>query len=100
MYEYFELHRLSDNLIYQFDRRQREDGSFAYQRRDQDLWIIFKPDYGWVAYNEITHELQGRSWDVLPQHQEDHPPAGIWVSKKGAKSYVYELKYPSSSTAS
>ncbi|QIR35994.1 hypothetical protein HCG51_03950 [Tolypothrix sp. PCC 7910] len=99
MYEYFELHRLSDDLVYEFDRRQREDATFAYQRRDQDLWIIFKPDYGWIAYNEATHEVQGRPWDVLPQHQGDHPPPGIWVSRKGTKSYVYELKYPNKATA-
>jgi hypothetical protein len=100
MFEYFELHRLSDDLVYGFDRRQREDGTFAYQRRDQDLWIIFKSDYGWVAYNETTHEVQGRPWDMLPQHQENHPPPGIWVSRKGARSYVYELKYPDKAAAS
>lgn len=82
MYEYFELHRLSDELVYEFDRRQCQDGTFAYQRRDQALWIIFKPDYGWVAYDETTHEVQGRPWDVLPQHQEDHPPQEFGLAEK------------------
>lgn len=100
MHEYFELHRLSDDLVYQFDSRQREDGTFGYQRRDQSVWIIFKPDYGWIAYDESTYEIQGRPWDVLPQQQEGHPPAGIWVSKKGVKSYVYELRYPGKETTS
>jgi hypothetical protein len=45
MYEYFELHRLNDDLVYEFDHKQREDSTFAYQRRDQNLWIIFKPSY-------------------------------------------------------
>ena len=92
-YEYFELHRLSDDLVYQFDRLQRADGSFGYRRRDQDLWITFKPDLGWVAFDEATQSLTGRCWDVLPQHQGDHPPPGIWISRKGFKSYVYELRY-------
>ena len=90
---YFELRRLSDDLVYQFDRRQRPDGQFGYQRRDQDLWIVFKPELGWVAYDEDSQSVTGRPWNVLPKDQGDHPPQGEWVSKKGVKSYVYELKY-------
>jgi hypothetical protein len=90
---YFELRRLSDGLVYQFDRALRPDGQIAYKRRDLDLWIVFKSDLGWVAFDEESQILSGRPWSVLPQAQDDHPPEGEWVSKKGAKSYVYELKY-------
>lgn len=93
-HDYFELHRLSDSLIYQFDRRVRPDGSIGYQRRDQDLWITFRPELGWVAYDDETQSVMGRPWNVYPKDQAaEYPPAGEWVSKKDTKSYVYELKY-------
>jgi hypothetical protein len=92
-HDYFELRRLSDDLVYQFDRTPRADGQVAYKRRDQDLWIIFKPELGWVAYDEASQTLMGRSWNVLPKDQGDYPPEDEWVSKKGVKSYVYELTY-------
>jgi hypothetical protein len=93
-YNYFELHRLSDGLIYQFDRKAMNSGGFGYQRRDQDLWITYRPELAWVAWNEVSELIAGRPWNVLPQMQNpDHPPEGEWVSKKGHKSYVYELKY-------
>jgi hypothetical protein len=34
-HDYFELHRLSDDLMYQFDRKQSVNGQMGYQRRDQ-----------------------------------------------------------------
>lgn len=93
-YAYFELHRLGDDLVYQFDRKPLADGTSGYQRRDRDLWIIYRGELGWVAYDEESGSVMGRHWNVLPhQQQETHPPEGEWVSKKGAKSYVYELKY-------
>lgn len=95
MYEFFELQRQSDDLVYQFDRRVTSNGEIAYQRRDQDLWIAYRgPDLGWVAYDEESAEVRGRPWEVLTKDQDpDHPPEGEWVSKKNEKSYVYILKY-------
>lgn len=92
-HDYFELHRQSDDLVYQFDRMVRADGQIGYKRRDKDLWIVHMPRLGWVAYDEKSELAQGRPWDVLPEDQGDHPPPGDWVSKKGAKLYVYELVY-------
>jgi len=92
-FDHFELQRMSDDLIYQFDRKQMPDGHIGYQRRDADLWITSRPDWGWVAYLEDKQSLAGRPWNILPKDQGDHPSAGEWVSKKGVKSYVYELKY-------
>lgn len=93
-YGHFELRRQSDELVYHFDRMYREDGSVGYKRRDADLWIVFQEDFGWIAIDESTGEIGGRSWNVLPQAQGDHPPEGEWVSKRGSKSYVYTLIYP------
>lgn len=92
-YEHFELRRQSDELVYQFDRMLREDGSVGYKRRDADLWIVFKEGFGWIAIDD-SGEIAGRSWYVPARAQADHPTEGEWVSKKGDKSYVYTLIYP------
>ena len=93
-YDHFELRRQSDDLVYLFDRVHRKDGSVGYKRRDCDHWIVFDEGFGWVAINDSTGELGGRSWNVPAVTQGDHPPEGEWVSKKGNKSYVYTLVYP------
>lgn len=98
IYEYFELHRAVDSLIYQFDRKQTGTGQFCYKRRDADLWITYRDDLGWVAWDETTQSVMGRPWNTLPAEQSDHPPEGEWVSKKGDKSYVYHLRYSDAST--
>ena len=95
MYEFFELQRQSDDLVYEFDRRTQNNKLVGYQRRDQNLWITYRGiEIGWVAWNEESAEVRGRPWNVLPKDQNpDHPPEGEWVSKKDNKSYVYILKY-------
>jgi hypothetical protein len=91
--DHFELRRLSDSLVYQFDRTPLPNGQTGYKRRDQDLWITFKADLGWVAYDEELQSVMGRPWNILVQNQTDSPPEGEWVSKKGDRSYVYNLVY-------
>jgi predicted enzyme related to lactoylglutathione lyase len=89
----FELRRQSDALVYRFAREARADGHAGYCREDLALWIVRWPALGWVAMDEQTGEVTGRPWDVPPPLQFDHPPEGVWVSRKGPKSYVYELRY-------
>lgn len=91
---YFELRRQIDDTVYKFTRMQRPDGSHAYKRSDRDLWIVYDQRLGWFAPHPDTGEVSGRPWYLLPDEQSDHPPAGDWVNKKGAKSYVYTLVYP------
>jgi len=91
--ERLELHRLSDGLKHRFRRERRADGSVGYKREDEDLWILRLPSLGWVTVDEPTGAITGRPWQSLPQEQSDFPPEGEWVSKKGVKSYVYELRY-------
>jgi len=91
--EYFELQRQIDDLVYQFDRVLLDDGTFGYKRRDADLWILNKAKRGWVAVDPVSGGIAGRPWSVMPEDQKDCPPEGEWVSKKGVKSYVYELVY-------
>jgi hypothetical protein len=92
-FDYFELRRQSDGLVYQFDRRLHDNGCYGYRRRDADLWILRLADHGWVAVDPITGEISGRPWSVSSKDQKEHRPEGDWVSKKGAKSYVYSLVY-------
>jgi hypothetical protein len=91
--ERFELRRQSDDLVYTFVRKRRADGKDGYQRQDRDLWIVCRPEWGWVAWDDASDTCMGRPWDTLPQQQGDHPPEGVWVSRKGSKSYVYTLAY-------
>ena len=90
---WFEFRRQSDDLIYTFRCCFNPSGQAAYQRQDGDYWITFRPGLGWVAWDDATQSCMGRPWDVLPDAQGDFPPEGVWVSRKGAKSYVYDLVY-------
>jgi len=86
--DYFELHRQTDDLVYQFDRVLVENGSYGYKRRDADLWILNETGKGWIAVDPVTGDVAGRPWYVQPEDQANCPPEGEWVSKKGNKSYV------------
>jgi hypothetical protein len=92
-WETFELRRQSDDLVYTFVRTIRRDGEAAYKRQDGDYWITRKSEWGWVAWDELSQSCPGRPWNVLPRDQDDHPPEGEWLSRKGSKSQVYSLVY-------
>jgi hypothetical protein len=94
-YHRFELRRQSDDLVYQFVLSTDAVGQLAYQRQDQNVWISRRENLGWVAWDEPTQSVMGRPWDVQPADQTNHPPEGVWVSRKGSKSYVYTLVYVS-----
>lgn len=91
----FELRRHIDGLVYSFDRATDASGQSGFQRRDRpDLWITFQPDLGWIAIQPEDGGIAGRPWSVQPADQPATcPPEGIWVSRKGDKSYVYSLVY-------
>jgi hypothetical protein len=90
-----QLRRRSDQLIYHFVRVQRQDGSLAYLRTDKELWLEYEAGLGWIARDPLTKELTGRPWNKSRAEDQDieHPPEGEWVSKKGSKSYVYDLVF-------
>jgi hypothetical protein len=92
-YNRFELRRQSDDLVYRFQRKIDAEGRVGYQRVDRDLWIVLSSEWGWIAIDPETGAISGRSWETHPSQQRDHPPEGIWVSRKGGKSYVYDLVY-------
>jgi hypothetical protein len=84
-----ELRRRSDEVIYRFERCVI-DAQVTWRRSDRDLYLTWRPGFGWGAWD--GNVLQGRPWDVPEALQtQDIPPEGLWVSQKGAKSYSYDL---------
>lgn len=79
----FRLERQSDDLVYHFDLQD----CGGYLRRDRPIWIRFRPTHGWCAWG--PEGLSGRPWEADPFAPA--PPEGVWLSRKGAKSYVYNL---------
>ena len=89
----FELRRQSDDLVYRFERMKDAEGRVGFKRTDGDFWIIRHEHLGWIAGDWESDEVFGRPWDQLLEQSVTAPPEGIWVSRKGAKSYVYDLVY-------
>ncbi|MEM8801694.1 MAG: hypothetical protein AAGF55_04090 [Pseudomonadota bacterium] len=46
-----------------------------------------------MAQTKGSDEVFGRPWNLPPKDQGRAPPEGVWVSRKGAKAYVYDLVY-------
>lgn len=90
----FKLVRQLDGLVYLFEQEHHPSGLPSFKRRDGDHWIVRHPDWGWVAWDFATLKIHGRPWDIPANAQpENWPPACIWVSRKGAKSFVYDLRH-------
>ncbi|SDI80692.1 hypothetical protein SAMN04488245_12648 [Alloyangia pacifica] len=87
----FELRRQIDGLVYRFERRTDASGRIGYKRSDGDFWIVWHAKLGWIAGDRDGEEVFGRPWDQLTGQSSEVPPEGVWVSRKGAKSYVYDL---------
>ncbi len=94
--ETFELRRRSDNLVYTFRRVLGSSDPQRFVRLDrEDLFIQYDAALGWVALDPKTREVTGKPWNDALRHNPNQPPQGDWVSKKGARSYVYDLRYVS-----
>ncbi|KAK5044879.1 hypothetical protein LTR84_010417 [Exophiala bonariae] len=93
----FSLKRLIDGLEYRFTLRSGHGKASVFARDDNVVEIVYHQMYGWTTWQESQGHgeptLTGRVWEVLPQDQGDFPTEGIWVSRKGPKSYVYTLEY-------
>ena len=92
--ETFELRRAIDDLVYVFRRTQGKADEVRFARLDrEDLCIEYDRELGWVARDPESNEITGRPWSDEHRHNPGQPAQGEWVSKKGVKSYVYELRY-------
>jgi hypothetical protein len=84
--------RRIDGICYRFAPAGARSGHPVWKRDDLDLWLIRHADEGWVVV-DATGTVLSRPWNVLPSSQMDLPPEGEWVSKKGDRSYVYDLVF-------
>lgn len=89
----FELLRQSDDLVYRFEKAKDAEGRVGFKRTEGDFWIIRHETLGWIAGEWESDEVFRRPWDQLVAQSVTAPPEGIWVSRKGVKSYVYDLVY-------
>jgi hypothetical protein len=88
----FELKRRIDNVIYHYIPCEPINGSPAWKRDDANLWVTKLQDFGWACIDN-DNNICGIPWGVPPSKTSKHPPEDEWVSKKGDKSYVYDLVY-------
>ncbi|MCH2164597.1 MAG: hypothetical protein MK098_08085 [Marinovum sp.] len=91
--EQFEFRRQIDGLVYRFRRQRDAQRRWGYKRTDGDDWIIWSQQLGRIAGSWDNEDVFGRPWDQLQRQSNACPPEGIWVSRKGSKSYVYDLVY-------
>ena len=89
----FELRRQGDDLVYRFEKTTDPEGRVGFKRSDGDHWIIWHEKLRWIAGTWDSDEVFGRPWDQLALQSKAMPPEGVWVSRKGSKSYVYDLIY-------
>ncbi|MEV6256464.1 isochorismatase family cysteine hydrolase [Nocardia sp. NPDC051911] len=80
--------RRVDGLTYEFAREGEMHGFPSYKRVDLDIWCRRLPGFGWVVCSE-SGEVSSRPFDDAGRG--DLPPEGVWVSRKGDRSYVYDL---------
>lgn len=89
-----EMRRLSDGAVYRFlPTPAAEDGAPRYRRADKDIWILREPAFGWIVWDAGENALMGRPWEIALADQGAAPPEGVWVSRKGANSFVYRLVF-------
>ena len=89
------LQRQSDGLVYTFRAAGMRNGRPLYRRTDaRGLVLYWHPDHGWSSWSEDGADLTGQLWQAdADDLRSDLPPEGAWVSRKGAKSYVYDLRH-------
>lgn len=87
-----EFHRRLDGLVYRFRPDAPRAGVPTWKREDLDLWVVKVERLGWVCVDNQQTVLS-IPWALAVNEQGGMPPAGEWVSKKGDKSYVYNLVY-------
>jgi hypothetical protein len=87
---HFKFVRRLDGVSYRFELSAPREGYPAWKRADVDLWLTRLPRSGWCVM-DARGDITSRPWNVEIADQGKEPPEGEWLSKKGDKSYVYDL---------
>ncbi len=87
----FEFRRRLDGRVYRFVPAEDRDGRRAWRRVDLPLSLAWTHERGWTVTDEDGLVLSA-PWDFDKALQGALPPETIWISRKGDKSYVYELR--------
>ena len=94
----FRFRRLHDGLEYDFHLQSGRAKESVYVRSDMAVNIVYDQDFGWSVWDDSdlrnSRVLVGRVWEIPVKEQQDYPTEGVWVSRKGDRSYVYVLEYP------
>lgn len=86
----FEFRRRIDTVVYVFRPSEPIDGRPAWKRIDIDLWVTQVDGFGWACIDS-ERTICGIPWGLTLDKMGELPPAGEWISKKGDKSYVYDV---------
>jgi len=84
--------RRAEPVIYYFHFYEIMNGMPSWKREDAELWITYLRDYGWACIDK-ERTIVGIPWALANNQKNALPPEGEWISKKGSKSYVYDLAY-------
>ena len=93
----FDFRRRIDGLTYHFHSCGPQNGKPAWKRVDYAVWLIWLDEIGWCSV-DAERQINGVPWGIPASQQGDVPPSGEWVSKKGDKSYVYDLVFTEQSS--
>ncbi|MFF9342580.1 MULTISPECIES: hypothetical protein [unclassified Streptomyces] len=81
--------RRPDGLRHRFEREGERNGRPAYRRTDGHVWCLWSPAEDWHC--ELADGLlTARPLDAPAG--APHPPATVWRSFKGDRSYLYDLR--------
>ena len=89
---HFTLTRQSDRKVCAFAAEGTRFGCISYRFLGGDLAIHWHPRWGWCAADS-SGEVVGLPMSVPMPEQRNRPPEGLWVSRKGQVSHVYELRW-------
>ncbi len=87
-----EFHRCLDGVVYSYKPAGVRNHRPCWRRVDLALHLHWTDRSGWIISDEAGAVLS-RPWDFERDEQGPLPPEGIWVSRKHAKSYVYEHRH-------
>lgn len=80
--------RRGDGLTYEFLNDGVAHGYPSFKRVGRALWCRRLPGFGWSVCGPAG-EVFSRPFD--DPGQGELPPEGAWASRKGDRSYVYDL---------